>query len=105
VQLTTSKTKVNVVHAGLSLPLQHLKELCSSKQENLRAILNNNLSTVLKMVTKDVTEDLWTTLSNGGNKLAMKLITRETTHTQLKMDHANKPDTLLPPLKPQVITT
>ena len=59
-------------------------------------MLNNNLSTVLKMVTKDVTEDLWTTLSNGTKP--MPLITKLTTDTPPLMDHANKPDTLLPKL-------
>ena len=66
-------------------------------------MLNNNLSTVLKMVTKVATEDLWTTLSNGTNQ--MLLITNKTTDTLPEMDHANRPNTPHPKLEPQVIMT
>jgi len=52
------RTKVNVDHAGLSLLLEHLKENTSEPMEHLKATLNNNWLTALKLMEmEDAMED------------------------------------------------
>ena len=63
------KTKDNVDHAGLSQPLEQLKELNSLPPENLHLTLNNNsLIAHHHSETKVAMEDSWTMLSNTSSK-------------------------------------
>ena len=82
------KTNNNVDHAGLSPPLEPLKELNSLKPENSPHTLNNNsLIAHHHSETTVAMEVLWTMLSNTLNKTHLKL--NLTIHTLLLMELAN----------------
>lgn len=51
------KTKDNVDHVGLSLPLELLKVTQKLLREDYKAFLNHNWSIAVTMETRDVTED------------------------------------------------
>ena len=75
-------------HAGLSQPLELLKELNSLPLDLLLPTLNNNSLTAQDhSETTDVTEVLWITLSNILNKIHFKL--NLTIHTLQLMELAN----------------
>ena len=82
------KTKDNAVHAGLSPPLELLKELNSLKLENLLHILSNNsLIAHHHSETTVAMEVLWTMHSNTSNKIHLKV--KLIIHTLLLMELAN----------------
>ena len=82
------KTKDNVDHAGLSLPLDQLKELNSLPLVNLLHYLNNNsLIAHHPSETKVAMEVLWTVLSNTLSKTHSNL--KLTTDTLLLTESAN----------------
>jgi hypothetical protein len=89
VQSTQLKTKVNVVHAGLSQLLLQLKVLMPSRLENSLVFLNNNLLIVthnLKVAMVDGNHGLCN-ISNRTSK-----ISKMTTSTMLLMEAANQPN-------------
>ena len=86
---TQLKTKVNVVHAGLSQLLLPLKVLMPSRLENFLVFLNNNLLIVthsLKVAMVDGNHGLCNILNRTNKILKM------TTSIMLLMVAANQPN-------------
>jgi len=77
--LTPSKIKVLVDHAGLSLPLPHLKVKSSSKMENSIHMLSNNSLTV-SIVEPAATVVGWQPLGNTNLKMETVPDMNGTTH-------------------------
>lgn len=88
------KTKDNVDHAGLSQLSDLLKELLPYSELKLfnLSLKNNWLTAHPLKETKDATEDLWTTLSNGSSKTVLPLKTN--THINQLTENAKLPKEL-----------